>query len=118
MRTPPGFIGAVSPTTEFLFSVMCAASHAACILPPLTPARRHNAQLRRLLTIMCTLGLQNMNWLGKSLYVPAALQAAAAWCVAIAMGAGIALCLSAFAAWQWMAMLWRRQELASCTGAD
>jgi len=38
MRTPPGFIALLSPTTAFLLSVMCAASQAFSILAPEMPS--------------------------------------------------------------------------------
>ena len=37
MRTPPGASADTSPTTAFLFSVMCTRSHAFSILLPFTP---------------------------------------------------------------------------------
>lgn len=37
MRTPPGASALTSPTTAFLFSVMCTRSHAFSILFPLMP---------------------------------------------------------------------------------
>lgn len=38
MRTPPGFMALLSPTTAFLLSVMWASSHAFSILAPEMPS--------------------------------------------------------------------------------
>lgn len=46
MRTPPGVSAETSPATEFMLSVMCAASHAACILLPVMPWSRRSQSSR------------------------------------------------------------------------
>lgn len=46
MRTPPGASALTSPTTAFLFSVMCTRSHAVSILFPFTPCSREDERLR------------------------------------------------------------------------